>query len=116
MSEFRTVADVGEIPDGEGRSYAVNGRMVAVFRVGEEYHAISDACPHMGASLGAGAVEGHAVSCPWHCWRFDVRNGAWLDAPNSKVKCDSFEVRIADDEIQVCVPDPLPRSTAGPPH
>ncbi len=109
MSDFKTVADVGEIPEGEGRSYAVNGRMVAVFLSAGEYFAISDTCPHMGASLGAGALEDGAVSCPWHAWRFSIKDGSWLDAPNSKLRADSFAVRVIDDEIQVLVPDPAPR-------
>ncbi|MCA9203975.1 MAG: Rieske 2Fe-2S domain-containing protein, partial [Planctomycetales bacterium] len=51
VAEFTTVAKVGEIKEGLGQAYAVNGRMVAVFKVGDEYHAIDDFCPHMGASL-----------------------------------------------------------------
>jgi len=109
MSEYKSVADVGELPEGEGRSYSVNGRMVAVLPAGGEYYAISDTCPHMGASLGAGAVEDHAVSCPWHCWRFSIKDGTWLDSPNSKLKADCFSVRVHDGEIQVLVPDPPPR-------
>ena len=106
--------DVGEIPEGEGRSYSVNGRMVAVFLSGGEYYAISDTCPHMGASLGAGALEDNAVSCPWHCWRFSIKDGAWLDAPNSKLRADCFAVRVEDEEIQVLVPDPPPRGAVAP--
>lgn len=109
MSDFKSVADVGDIPEGEGRSYPVNGRMVAVFLVGGEYFAISDTCPHMGASLGSGAVEGHGVSCPWHAWRFSIKDGSWMDAPNSKLRADCYQVRVVDDEIQVLVPDPPAR-------
>ncbi len=112
MSEYKSVADEGEIPEGEGRSYSVNGRMVAVFLSGGEYYAISDTCPHMGASLGAGAVEDGAVSCPWHCWRFSIKDGTWLDSPTSKLKADSFSVRVHDGEIQVLVPDPPPRGAS----
>ena len=115
MSEFKSVADVGEIPEGEGRSYSVNGRMVAVFLSGGEYFAISDTCPHMGASLGAGALEDGAVSCPWHAWRFSIKDGSWLDAPNSKLRADCFSVRVVDEEIQVLVPDPQPRGAVTAP-
>ncbi len=109
MSQFQTVAKKGEIPAGEGRAYAVNGRMVAVFFIDGEYRAISDTCPHMGASLAAGYVEEGAVYCPWHAWRFDLESGAWLDAPSSKLCVETFDVRVRDGEIQVHVPDPPPR-------
>ncbi len=102
MSDFVTVAKVGDIPEGEGRAYPVNGRMVAVFNRGSEYCAIDDFCPHMGASLAGGWVEGNVVTCPWHAWRFNVCDGTWCDNP--RIKIDSFEVRVEGDEIQVRVP------------
>jgi nitrite reductase/ring-hydroxylating ferredoxin subunit len=102
MSEFVTVAKVGAIAEGRGETFTVNGRLVAVFKSGNDYHAIDDLCPHMGASLGAGAVHKGIVTCPWHAWRFRVCDGVWCDNP--KVKIDRFEVRIVGEEIQVSVP------------
>ncbi|MBX3440827.1 MAG: Rieske 2Fe-2S domain-containing protein [Planctomyces sp.] len=110
MADFQTVARVGEIPKGEGRPYPVNGRIVGVFHVDDGYFAINDFCPHMGASLSSGYVEGTTVYCPWHAWRFCIRDGTWLDNPSSKVRTDSYEVRLQGDEIQVLVPDPPPRT------
>ena len=107
-SEFETVADVGEIPEGEGRAYAVNGRMVAVFLINGEYSAMQDACPHMGASLAGGFVEDGAVTCPWHAWRFCMKDGSWLDAPKSKMCAAKYAVRVQGNEIQVSR-EPLPR-------
>jgi nitrite reductase (NADH) small subunit/3-phenylpropionate/trans-cinnamate dioxygenase ferredoxin subunit len=105
MVEFRTVARVGEIPEGEGRAFEVSGRMVAVFLVEGKYTAIYDTCPHMGASLASGYVENGGVMCPWHAWRFCVTEGTWLDNPKSSLRQQVFETRIAGDEIQVKIPD-----------
>ncbi|WP_092048807.1 Rieske (2Fe-2S) protein [Planctomicrobium piriforme] len=104
MSEFVSIAKTGDIPEGEGRTYPVNGRVIAVFFADGKYSAIDDACPHMGASLSAGYVENGAVTCPWHAWRFSVENGAWLDSPKSKLRCGSYEVRVVGNEVQVHVP------------
>jgi len=98
-AEFQTVARVGEIPASEGRAFEVQGQMVAVFFRNGEYFAINDFCPHMGASLAAGAVDEDVVICPWHAWRFRITDGTWCDNP--KVKTDSFEVRVVGEEIQV---------------
>ena len=105
MSDFVTVARVGEIPPGEGRSYPVDGRIVGVFHIDGAYFAINDACPHMGASLASGYVENGAVICPWHAWRFSIKDGRWLDNPTSKLKVETYAVRVEGNEIQVCVPD-----------
>jgi len=105
MAEYQTVARVGEIAPGEGRAFLLNGKMVAVFQVDGSYTAIDDTCPHMGASLAPGYVEDGAVMCPWHAWRFCVREGTWLDNPKSALRLRSYPVRVEGDEIQVQVPD-----------
>lgn len=103
MSKFYKVAKEGAVPEGEGRSFAVEGRMVGVYLLDGEYFAMNDFCPHMGASLASGYVEDHAVSCPWHAWRFSVKDGTWIDNP--KIKTDCYAVRRRDGMIEVEIPD-----------
>jgi nitrite reductase (NADH) small subunit/3-phenylpropionate/trans-cinnamate dioxygenase ferredoxin subunit len=99
-NNFVTVAKVGDIPEGEGRSFQVGQRLVALFLKNGEYFAIDDLCPHMGASLGGGYLdEEGTVTCPWHAWRFCVRDGKWADNPRLSV--DTFEVRVVGDDIKV---------------
>jgi nitrite reductase/ring-hydroxylating ferredoxin subunit len=100
MPDFVTVAKVGAIPEGTGAAFLVGDRLVAVFNLGGgRYCAINDVCPHMGASLAEGALEQDVVTCPWHAWRFRVSDGTWCD--NTRIKTDTFEVRVVGDEIQV---------------
>jgi nitrite reductase (NADH) small subunit len=100
--EYITVAKIGAIPEGEGRSFQVGDRLVAVFLHQGEYLAMDDLCPHMGASLGAGYLDKDGlVTCPWHAWRFCARDGKWADNPRLSV--DTFAVRLVGNEIQVCV-------------
>jgi len=106
MPEFLAVAKLGDIPEGEGRSYPVNGKMIAIFHTEGEYSAIGDTCPHMGASLAAGYVEGNAVTCPWHAWRFCIHEGTWLDNPNPNLNVPTYEVRVEGEDILVEVPEP----------
>ncbi|TWT35462.1 3-phenylpropionate/cinnamic acid dioxygenase ferredoxin subunit [Posidoniimonas corsicana] len=97
---FHTVAKTHEIATGQGGTFQVGDRMVAVFNRDGEFFAIDDHCPHQGASLGAGYLdEDGAVACPWHAWRFCVTDGKWCDNPRLGV--DTFEVRVVGDEIQV---------------
>jgi nitrite reductase (NADH) small subunit/3-phenylpropionate/trans-cinnamate dioxygenase ferredoxin subunit len=102
MAEFKTVCRVGEIPEGEGKTVIVGGKLIAVFRIGEHYLAIDDTCPHMGASLSGGAVEDGIVTCPWHAWRFRLGDGAWADNPRIKIGC--YSMRVLDGDVQVELP------------
>jgi nitrite reductase (NADH) small subunit/3-phenylpropionate/trans-cinnamate dioxygenase ferredoxin subunit len=101
MSEFQTVCKVQELSEGQARTIEVAGRLIALFCVGGQYHAIDDVCPHMGASLSDGSVEAGVVTCPWHAWRFRLADGAWADYPRMKIGC--YPVRVEGDLIQVQV-------------
>lgn len=114
MPEFVAIAKVGDIPKGEGRAFPVNGKMIAVFFQDGEYRAVSDTCPHMGASLATGYVEDGAVMCPWHAWRFCVRDGSWLDNPKGPIRIDTYDIRVEGDDILVEAPEPKPASSDGP--
>jgi nitrite reductase (NADH) small subunit/3-phenylpropionate/trans-cinnamate dioxygenase ferredoxin subunit len=109
MSEYQTVGKVTDFVEGVGRAFVVGDRMVAVFRRGDKFNAIDDLCPHMGASLAEGHLEGETVTCPWHAWRFCVRDGTWEDNP--RVKVDAFPVRVVEDEVQVLV---IPKQSPKP--
>ena len=99
MSEYESVGKVSDFEDNVGKAVPVDGRMVAVFRKGDEWYAIDDLCPLMGASLAEGHVEDHSVTCPWHAWRFCIKDGTWEDNPRTKVDC--FDVKVENDEVWV---------------
>jgi nitrite reductase (NADH) small subunit len=72
------IGRVGDVPLLEGRSVAVAGRRIAVFRTPEGHRAIGAVCPHEGGPLADGLVTDSCVTCPLHGWRFDLRTGAGL--------------------------------------
>lgn len=86
--------------DGLGVSIELEGRRIALFRIGERVHAIDDECPHQGASLGLGvALEGE-VSCPWHSWHFELATGRNTDGLAACVAVHGTRVR-ADGVVEV---------------
>jgi nitrite reductase (NADH) small subunit len=101
MPEFVTVAKIGEISPGQGKSIVVGDREIALFHVGGQYYALDDYCPHMGESLGCSQVHQDTVICRRHLWAFRLADGTCVDVP--RLKADRFEVRVEGDEIQVRV-------------
>ena len=114
MSRFKTVCKVHEVPAGEGKVVALGRRVIAVFRVQDAIYAVDDVCPHMGASLGSGYVEGNIVTCPWHAWRFRLTDGAWADNPAGRLKIACYSVRVEGDDVQIEILDPPPAAQAQP--
>jgi len=111
MAEFRNVCRADEVVEGEGKTVVVGNKLVALFRVNGDIFAIDDCCPHMGASLSGGYVEGGIVTCPWHAWRFRLVDGAWADNPRIKIGC--YAVRVEGLQIQVQVADGTTRPQGG---
>jgi ferredoxin-nitrite reductase len=75
-----------EIVEGRGRTISVGGTEIAVFKCEGRLHAAQSWCPHAGTPLAAGTVEGGAVVCPAHGYRFDLGTGACLTDPRLKLK------------------------------
>lgn len=98
---WTTVAQVGDIAEGQGKAIAVGKRMIAVFLHQGKYYAIDDFCPHQGASLAEGYIADCTIACPWHHWRFSLADGTWVDNPKLGVDC--YPVRAVGQEIQVQV-------------
>lgn len=99
---YTRVGQVGEVPEGEGRPFEVEGRMIAVFLHEGTYYAMDDCCPHQGAPLSDGLLCDKTVTCSWHGWRFSLDDGQWLDSPRTSVA--TYPVRVVGDQIEVAVP------------
>lgn len=100
-ADFLPVCRIGDVPEGEGRMFVVAETMIGVFNVGGSFFALANECPHAGASLAHGIVEGDTVRCRIHHWQFSIRDGAYLDEDKPQCNARSFPVRIVDDEVQV---------------
>ncbi len=100
MSEWVSVAKVGELAPGSHRVVDVDGAAVVVFYLGGEYFAIEDVCTHDGGQLTGGTIEGGEIVCPRHGARFSIRTGEALTAPAYEPVA-KFPVRVENGVIQV---------------
>jgi nitrite reductase (NADH) small subunit len=75
MTEI-TIGNVDEIPVGEGRTYAVGGEQIAIYRLRDgSLRALGAVCPHKGGPLADGLTDDTAVVCPLHGLAYDLRTG-----------------------------------------
>lgn len=87
------------------------GKSLVLFNVDGAFHAIDDSCPHQGASLCGGKLEGEVVQCRSHGLRFNLRTGYLLGSNQLKVgrypveqEGDSLVIVIASQESLPCTP------------
>src|SRR5437773_202151 len=76
------VAYSDELPAGTVTPLRYFGRDLVLFRGEDGAARVLDAhCPHLGAHLGyGGKVEGCAIRCPFHAWKFDGQ-GTCIEVP-----------------------------------
>ena len=99
MPNFTRVASTADIKPGENKIVSVDGEEVALFNVEGQFFALSNTCPHRGGPLGEGFLEGDVVTCPWHGWRFNVKDGVNAVMPTVKVPC--FQVKVEGNDVLV---------------
>ena len=99
MAEKLRVGKVTDIPEGSAVVIETGEKKIAVFHVGDNFHAISNTCPHKGGPLGEGAVSGDTVTCPLHAWEFNVKTGESLTVPEQGV--ERFKVTIENGDVFV---------------
>ncbi len=91
---------VEDLPAGSVRHVKIGKRDIAVARVADEYFALSNLCRHAFGPLGEGYMDGYQAICPWHGWRYDVRDGS-TDHPDADVK--TYPASVREGEVFVTV-------------
>ena len=123
MAGFKTIARRSEVASAAMKRVEVDGREILLANVGGTFHAISDRCGHMSASLSVGKLRGTEVTCKVHGARFDVATGEAAAPPPDKVveqlrgyleqlgvpdvktcALERYEVRIEGEEVQIKLP------------
>jgi nitrite reductase/ring-hydroxylating ferredoxin subunit len=102
MSRRVFIGPAADVPIGEGCVVEAEGKTLALFNVDGAFYALENACAHRGGPLGEGDLDGAAVVCPWHAWRWDVKTGA--NANNPAVKMPCFPVSVDDGRVFVELP------------
>lgn len=101
--QFYKVLPVETLSDGEGRVVQAGLKKIALFRLGDEYHAIQNFCPHAGGYLGLGEVRDDCVRCPRHAWKFEIKTGRCLTDPRYEAR--RYETKVEDGFVWVGIPE-----------
>lgn len=101
-----TVAPVDEFEDKKPKCVEVDGLAIAVIRVGDEFYAVQNRCPHKGAALCRGRHHNtlptgerrNTLHCPWHFWEWDLETG---ESPVHDTRVRTFDVIVEDGTVKV---------------
>ena len=121
MQSYR-IGIVSEFEEGTKKVFNLGETEVGVFRLGGEFYAWNNICPHQGGPVCQGRLyprvhenldenkNSHGrlydenninIVCPWHGLEFEVRTGK--HPGNEEIALDPFPVQIEGGEIYVIV-------------
>ena len=75
MAEFVEVGKAAELPDGAMKEITAEGKKLLLARVGDNYYAAESRCPHLGANLTQGTLQGSIITCPRHGSQLNLVDG-----------------------------------------
>jgi cytochrome P450/nitrite reductase/ring-hydroxylating ferredoxin subunit len=88
---FARVADLDALVTAGPYSLSVGASDIVVLRAAGAWHAFEGHCPHQGALLGEGEIDGGALVCRNHRWRFSTDTGEREGGPERLAACPVME-------------------------
>ncbi len=119
------VCRVDEIADKAKLVIEVGDIQIGVFRLGDEFFAWKNVCPHQGGPVCQGRIYNKVLEkldselksrgrdydenvahivCPWHGLEFDIRTGEYAGASAVKImNLDGYVTQVQGGEVFVLV-------------
>ncbi|MEM9346791.1 MAG: Rieske (2Fe-2S) protein [Planctomycetota bacterium] len=101
MPDWTDIADADELPAGGRLCTTVEGKGLVVLNVDGTPYAIANQCPHAGRPMEDGEVQGLVITCPFHGYAYNLKNGNNLDHPEFEPPIPTYPVRIEGGKVQV---------------
>jgi nitrite reductase/ring-hydroxylating ferredoxin subunit len=98
MPAWTAAFPLSDVPPGGAKLFRDGKDKVAVFRLDDGLFAIDDRCPHEGWPLAQGTVKGTVVTCAWHNYKFDLRDGQCV---LGEERARTFGVRVVEGIVEV---------------
>jgi 3-phenylpropionate/trans-cinnamate dioxygenase ferredoxin subunit len=99
------VCKVRDVKPGSARRFDVEGRRLAVVRIGDDLYVIGDECSHEDYSLSEGDVweDECEIECPKHGSTFSLATGEPQTLPATR-PVPVYSVRTEGDDVVVTLP------------
>lgn len=98
-ARWTPASTLADLKPGSTRLLRVGHDQVALFRLSDgRVFAVDNRCPHEGYPLVQGAVSGQTLTCVWHNFKFDLKDGACLLGDEA---VRSYPVRVIEDQVEV---------------
>lgn len=92
-----------ELKEGVLRPVYPKGLNILLTKLDDEIYGVINRCAHMACTLSSGTLQGSIVTCACHDWRFDLKDGSFVDA--GEIGLRTFDTKKEDDDIYILLED-----------
>lgn len=101
MAQWHCAGALDDVWEGAPLAVTLGEAPIALYRFGDEVHAVGDICPHQkDVKLSGGYFDGETIECPMHQSCFNVKTGQVLSPP-ARDDLPVFKVRIEGGKVFV---------------
>jgi len=85
------------------KKVVVGEKRIALVRIGLDFYAFQQFCPHRGASLIEGIITAsNEIICPLHHYRFDIKSGSVK--AGSCLDLEIYMTSLTDHGLEISIP------------
>lgn len=95
-----SLCPASDVSEGQGLQVTTGDCSVAIFKIGDRFYVIDDACTHGPGRLSEGEVDGDIVECNFHNGAFNIRTGE-VAAPPCMIPIRTYHTEVRDGHIWI---------------
>jgi toluene monooxygenase system ferredoxin subunit len=93
------ICGADQLWDGEMECFRAGDTTILLLKINGQFRAYQGHCPHQGAALAQGELEGGLLTCTAHRWQFDATNGQGVNPKSAHLKC--FPVHVVERKVLI---------------
>ncbi len=108
---FVKVCSVNDIEENRAKTFCVDKERIAVFKTEGKLFAVNNVCKHQNGPLGEGKIVDGCITCPWHGYQYQPKNGQ--SPPPFKEKVNTYDLKMEGTDVWLN-PTPFAEGTERP--
>jgi nitrite reductase/ring-hydroxylating ferredoxin subunit len=93
------ICGADQLWDGEMECFRAGDTAILLLKINGQFHAYQGHCPHQGAALAEGELDGGLITCAAHRWQFNATNGLGVNPRSARLKC--FPVHVVERTVWI---------------
>lgn len=93
------ICDADRLWDGEMECFRAGNTSILLLKINGQFHAYQGHCPHQGAALAEGELDGGLITCTAHRWQFNAANGLGVNPRTARLK--RFPVHVVERKVLI---------------